>query len=326
MTFRQALEQAFAIEKSASSWRDIPSLNYTDIKSTNQRYGVWAKTLNDVATLPTEYLLPKVIIPFEDKLPRSMASAEQRYNLNPGLARELSNMRWGYYFYLGGGLSTMDGSPAVKQRSRANSILRMQAINGVVEKVAGANKPSMTVLDFACNWGGMAIDMALRGFKNVEAFDFKEENIRRASLLAEYMGASNVSFKVHNVFDLPEVYDNGFDVVYNLGLLYHVTNPLELAKITYRLTRHIAVFDTLAHKEPFSGYIQAYVSDESIQRSGMGEEQLEFHPTYRGIIDLIQFVGFKDMIEIVPAIDSSFPEREKEHYFIGHRRTIVAFK
>ena len=255
-----------------------------------------------------------------------MMAAEQRFSEAPDSALGLSTMPWGYYWYLGGGLSTMGTQPAnLAARNRAASIVRIAAINGVIDRLVGADKANMSVVDFACNWGGMAIDMGLRGFRAVSAFDFKPDNVERASKLGRYMKAHNVNFSVENVYNLPRRYGS-FDVVLNLGLMYHVTDPVELVKITYGLTRHVAVFDTLAHKEPFSGYVQAYISDKQIKRSGMGAHQIELHPTYRGMIDLIQFAGFKDLTEVVPVLGEDFPERDLDPYFQGYRRTIVAFK
>lgn len=228
---------------------------------------------------------------------------------------------------MGGGLSTVDNPPFVRARNRASSILRMNMINDVVEKISGDDKPGLNILDFTCNWGGMAVDMALHGFSNVTAFDIKKENVERAKSLASYMKATNAVFEEQDVYRLPDRYSNGFDIVYNLGLLYHVTDPFRLAQITYQLTRKFAVFDTLAHKEPFSGYIQAYVSDDAIKRPGMGSQQIELHPTYRGLVDIIHFAGFTKLVEVVPiiGIGDNYPEREKDAYFNGLRRTIIAF-
>lgn len=319
------LSGLFDIQDSPTVWQEMKELNDVSLVESGRRYGAWIHALQRQCKLPTEFVLPQIKVQYKDMLPYSMRQADERYSEAPELAHELSKQNWGYYFYLGNNLSTMDTQPNVRIRNRASSIYRMQAINGVLDNLCGSDKNEMSVLDFACNWGGIAIDMALRGFGSVTAFDIKKENIDRAKKLASYMKA-DVDFNVDDVYSIAERYGNQFDIVLNLGLLYHVTDPVELASVTYQLTRHIAVFDTLAHKEPFSGYIQAYVSETAIKRSGMGTRQIELHPTYRGLIDLIHFVGFKDLVEIVPVLGPEFPEREKDHYFQGHRRTIIAFK
>ncbi len=326
MRFYQKMKERFNVRADSVVWQDLEALKGSDLKGTGLRYGAFAQTLQKKTSLPIEYILPRIEVHYKDELPASMKSAEERYKQDPATAQRLSEMHWGYYFYLGGGVSTVDNAPSVRERNRASSIMRMRMINDVVDQISGESKSNMELLDFACNWGGMSIDMALRGFARVTAFDFKEENIQRAKALGTYMGATNVEFEMQNVYNLPDRYNDGFDVVYNLGLLYHVTDPVRLAQITYRLTRKIAVFDTLAHKEPFSGYIQAFISDEAIKRPGMGEQQIELHPTYRGLIDIIRFAGFKELVEVAPVIGDDYPDREKDAYYQGLRRTIIAFK
>lgn len=307
------------------TWRGLPALAGTDLTASGQRYGAWAQTLKGVATLPTEFILPRIEVPYRPELPASMLAAEARHDLDPAAADAIAAEQWGYYFYLGGGKSTLDRSPRAREINRASSTLRMQMINEVIEDLVGDRKSGMSVLDFACNWGGMAIDMAHRGFGQVTAFDFKPDNIHRAGMLNDYMG-TGVQLDVADAYDLPEHYAGGFDVVLNLGLLYHVTDPVRLVQLTHALTRHVAVFDTLCHKEPFSGFINAYINDQQIKRSGMGAQQIELHPTYRGLVDLIHFAGFRNLIEVAPVIGAEYPDREKEHYYVGHRRTIIAFK
>ena len=325
-SYEDRLRSKFEVVDTHDVWQDIKDLDSVDIAKSGPRYGAWTKSFDKLQGLPKELILPHISVDYTDVLPRSMLIAEERHRLNPDAALALSRQHWGYYYYLGGGLSTVDLTPAAKPPLRAQSILRMAMINGVLDKIFGGEKENTSVLDFACNWGGMAIDMALRGFKDVAAFDFKEQNITRAKLLASYMGVGNVRLDVRNAYSLPVEYNSGFDIVLNLGLLYHVTDPVALVKKTFELTRKVAVFDTLAHREPFSGYIQAFLSDDAFKRPGMGEQQVEFHPTYRGLVDLIHFVGFRNLIEVVPVIGPEYPQREKDIYFQRLRRTIIAFK
>ncbi|MCA0964722.1 class I SAM-dependent methyltransferase [Salipiger bermudensis] len=321
----QTFGTRYPLRTDAVVWRGLPVLEGTNLVTSGRRYGGWVQTLKGVATLPTEFILPRIEVPYRAELPASMQAAEARHATDPAAADAIAAEQWGYYFYLGGGKSTLDRFPKAREINRASSSLRMQMINEVIEDVVGAEKSDMSVLDFACNWGGMAIDMAHRGFRSVTAFDFKEDNIRRAGMLNAYMG-TDVQLDVANAYDLPAHYQEGFDVVLNLGLLYHVTDPVRLVQLTHALTRKVAVFDTLCHKEPFSGFITAYLNEDQIKRSGMGEQQIELHPTYRGLVDLIHFAGFRNLVEVAPIIGPKYPDREKEHYYVGHRRTIIAFK
>jgi len=327
MNWESRLHEQYQVKIDTSTWNNNESLAGTDLAGANRRYATWATIFSrQPGGLPKEQLLPRIDIAYRDQLPASMELAEGRFPERQTEALALSKMHWGYYYNLGGGLSTVDLTPAFRPRIRAQTLLRMQMINDVIEAIIGPDKAGTTLLDFACNWGGFAIDMALRGVKHVTAFDFKPDNIDKAKRLADYMGAANAHFDVQNVYDLPVQYRDGFDIVYNLGLFYHVTEPVRLAKITYELTRKVAVFDTIAHKEPFSGFILAHLSEQDFARPGMGELRLEMHPTYRAMIDLILFAGFKNLIEIAAVPGDEYPEAGKELYFQGLRRTIIAFR
>jgi hypothetical protein len=326
MSWSDKLKAQHAVIDFPSTWKGNKSLEGIDLHSANERYNAWVNSFKESHGLPVEYLLPRVNIVYVDKFTTPMLMSEERYALNPHEGEELSRMQWGYYYPLGGGLSTADRTPALRRRIQSLTQLRMQMINDVVEGFIGDDIGHSTMIDFACNWGGFAIDMALRGMKHVTAFDFKNENVAKARRLAKYMGADNVEVERQNVYDLPPKYSSGFDVVYNLGLLYHVTDPVRLATITYNLTRKVAVFDTVTHREPVSAFIMGHHSQKEFARPGMGEYSCEMHPTYRALIDLILLSGFRVLVEVVPVIGDTFVEKEKDVYFQSLRRTIIAFK
>jgi 2-polyprenyl-3-methyl-5-hydroxy-6-metoxy-1,4-benzoquinol methylase len=327
LSLYEKLTGKFQVNSDIKPWKEAPELLDLSLQNQNAHYRLWMQEVRRAVKLPHEFLLPRIEVNCVNELPASMQTAEERFKQAPEKAREISQLKWGYYYYLGGGLSTLTGEPeVVVKRGRTTSIARMQAINGTVDAIAGEEKTDMSLLDFASNWGGMAIDAGLRGFKTAFGFDFKADNVERATALRDYMQASNVSFDVANVYDLPSSDQQQYDIVYNLGLLYHVTDPVRLAQITYQLTRRMAVFDTLTHREPFAGYIQGFVPDPRFKRSGMGEQTTELHPTYRALIALIKFAGFRDLVEIVPHLSEDFPERDRNAYHNRVRRIILAFK
>jgi hypothetical protein len=298
-----------------------------DLETSSKRYATWAAELNRKVAVPTEYLLPRIIVRYADSLPEIMqAHAEHCFAQNPAEADALSKMPFGHYFYLGGGKSTYDLQPDAEPYNRAWSLLRFQMINDVIDSLFADRRDTTSLIDFACHWGGFAIDMAWRGYGDVVAFDARAENIKRARALGSYLGVSNASFDILDAYEAATFYKRKFDIVYSLGLLYHITDPIRLIQLTYEMTGRCAVFDTLAHKEPFSGYIQAYPREQMAKRPGMGLQRIELHPTYRALIELLRFAGFKQLIEIVPEMPESYPGRGKDHYFLGLRRTIVAIK
>ncbi len=82
-----------------------------------------------------------------------------------------------------------------------------------------------SVLDLGCNFGNFCFEAANRGAARVVGIDVDPENIRKAGLLADCMGA-NVEFYQSNVETDPITDD--FDYVLCLNLLHHLSDPIAL--------------------------------------------------------------------------------------------------
>jgi hypothetical protein len=161
------------------------------------------------------------------------------------------------------------------------------------------------------------MDLAERGVGHVQGIDLRPNNIAQAQFLAEHFGVDNVAFAVSDVDALGTA--EQWDVVMNLGVLYHVVNPLQFIRQTYELCRSFAIIDTMVHREPVSGYFLC--GDIDVTNPGQGRESYELRPTYRGAIDTIRYAGFRDVFEIVG--DAETPH---EFYSNGSRRCFLAIK
>jgi hypothetical protein len=131
-----------------------------------------------------------------------------------------------------------------------------------------------------------------------------------------------VTWQASDLFAFPTAPQ--YDVVLNLGLMYHLSQPWEMMQRTHALTRHVAVIDTIVHREPFSGFI---LGDG---RGAVGHAAtavgMELHPTWRALIDLARLAGFREVVEIkgIPAPDwTGFAQ---DPYGNGTRRCILALK
>jgi SAM-dependent methyltransferase len=194
---------------------------------------------------------------------------------------------------------------------------RTDLIGGTLQMLFGSELPDMDLLDIGCNSGWFSFDLAERGIRAVHGVDLRPGNIAQARYLRDYFGLDNAEFEVADAMSFDET--RQWDVVLNLGLLYHVTDPLELLQRTYQLCRRFAVVDTICHDEPFSGYV--LFDTKNAEHPHEGREEWEFHPTYRGAIDGLRYAGFREVIEIV-ATD----ETTTGLYRNGGRRCFLAIK
>ena len=93
------------------------------------------------------------------------------------------------------------------------------------------------VLDVACNSVFWSIQCALLG-ADVVGFDARPELIDAANALKRIAGANRAEFRVLDFWPMNAESRGGpFDVVLNLGLLYHLAKPLEALERTKAMAR-----------------------------------------------------------------------------------------
>jgi SAM-dependent methyltransferase len=296
----------------------VSSLSRPDLTGTSQeRYQSWVQHLGGPRQLDVEYLLPRIhqaVEPswpsFVDNRPAPTRSPEQ-------LRAEIERLGpWSIPFPLADGVKTM-GDDMVAAVTEHRMLFRRDLIGKTVAGALADTAATATVLDVGCNSGFFSMDLIDRGIGHVSGVDLRPKNIAQANFLAEHYGVAGADFRVADVDDLDD--DAQFDVVLNLGLLYHVVNPLQVIRRTYELCRRFAIIDTVCHREAVSGYF--IFGNKDVELPEEGRETYELHPTYRGAIDTIRFAGFREVYEVVG-------DAEKPHdlYRIGGRRCFLAIK
>jgi 2-polyprenyl-3-methyl-5-hydroxy-6-metoxy-1,4-benzoquinol methylase len=279
----------------------------------------WGRRIGGLDQFGIEYLLPRIRTRIYGEWPAW--TRRRRGHLDMSLAELraiVEQLRpWAVPFPFGDGIEAItDGDVA---RGAAQRILyRRDLICATVATLLGPAAAETRVLDIGCNCGFFSLDLADRGVGLVEGIDIRANAIRQANFLAEHFGITNVSFAVRDVDTLSSA--EQWDVVLNLGVLYHVINPLQFVQQTYDLCRRFAIIDTVVHREPVSAYF--LVGDRNVLNFGEGRERYELRPTYRGAIDTIRYAGFREVVEIV-GDDAAIPH---ELYRNGRRRCFLAIK
>ena len=265
-----------------------------------------------------EYLLPRIRQQIQGEWPPF--TQRRRGHLDMSLAdlgAAVEQLRpWTVAYSFADGIDAIPDALVAQVNARRN-LYRRDLICKSVATLLGSDAAQARVLDIGCQGGFFSMDLAERGVGHVQGIDLRPNNIAQARFLAEHFGVDNVEFAVCDVDKLGTA--EQWDVVLNLGVLYHVVNPLQFIRHTYELCRSFAIIDTMVHREPVSGYFLS--GDIDVRNPGQGRESYELRPTYRGAIDTIRYAGFRDVIEIVG--DAETPH---EFYTIGSRRCFLAIK
>ena len=99
------------------------------------------------------------------------------------------------------------------------------------------------VLDIACNSGFWSVQCALRG-ADVIGCDARRELIDQANSIKAIVGISNIDFRVMDFWHMsPESLGERFDIVLNLGVLCHLSRPLDALELTKTMTREYILLD-----------------------------------------------------------------------------------
>jgi tRNA (mo5U34)-methyltransferase len=101
-----------------------------------------------------------------------------------------------------------------------------------------------TALDIGCNAGFYSFELARRGAE-VTAIDYDERYLRQARWAAQVEGLdARIEFRRQQVYDLARE-QKKFDLVWFMGVFYHLRYPLLGLDIVGRLTRRLLVFQTM---------------------------------------------------------------------------------
>jgi tRNA (mo5U34)-methyltransferase len=124
-----------------------------------------------------------------------------------------------------------------------------------------------TVLDVGCNAGFYSMELARRGAR-VLAIDSDERYLAQASWAARVCGVADaIEFRQMQLYDLAHTGES-FDLVWFMGVFYHLRYPLLGLDIVARAARRMVVFQTLTM--PGEEVCSESLSDSDIEdRSSM---------------------------------------------------------
>lgn len=168
---------------------------------------------------------------------------------------------WHYAYEFDGGLSfpTCHNNPGLDTDDPKRPLQRFSHFMPYLIQAQGGSLKGKRVLDIACNSGFWSIQCALLGAE-VIGFDARAELIEQANLLKWITGVDNVEFRVLDFWQMsPEALGGKFDIVLNLGFLYHVPKPVEALELTKIMASKHILLDTAVHP---SGELAFYLKWE----------------------------------------------------------------
>lgn len=153
-----------------------------------------------------------------------------------------------------------------------------------------------TFLDCACNAGGYGFWLAERGLKYGLGFDVREHWINQAKWVQEHRTIAPtdmLEFVVSDLYDLPKMRLDPFDITMFKGIFYHLPDPVTGLKIAADLTREVLFLNTSTAWGEKDGYLKCAMESRELLMSGV--HGMCWYPTGPEVLaTMLKWLGFEE--------------------------------
>lgn len=162
------------------------------------------------------------------------------------------------------------------------------------------------VLELGCLEGGHSIEIA-RHAGRVVAIDSRPENIERARFVSRFFERDNVDLVLADLETFPITALGSFDVIFNVGLLYHLPEPWRLVNDLARVGSSMFLWTHTARPGARlverGGYLGEVYQEGGTSDPLSGMSDTSFWPTPEELERLLRTAGFQriEIIEDDPA-------------------------
>lgn len=152
-----------------------------------------------------------------------------------------------------------------------------------------------SVMDCACNCGAYLFWAKELGAGDCFGFDVRRHWVDQARFLARHRSGpgADVRFEVCDLYDLPALGLDQFDVTLFNGILYHLPEPVAGLKVAADLTRELLIVNTAARTDLPDGTLVA--SEEGQVEAMSGVYGLNWFPTGPQVLaSMLGWTGFPE--------------------------------
>lgn len=246
------------------------------------------------------------------KEPGAVGSIALMSELADGIA---SFPQWVYPFEFPG------EAPVPIAPQTANRVLQRQTHFMVpLLKLCGGSLEGRRVLDLGSNAGWWSLAALRAGADFVYGIEGRALLVEQARFVFETLGIerSRYRFEACNVFDVPEL--ESFDVVFCLGLLYHVAKPFELIERIGQHNSDLLVVDTAINRYP--GEVLELHHENTTDPKNAVDYSLVLTPSRRALREIVKQCGYESVV-LAPRFSNWTGCTD---YRNGTRRTFICSK
>jgi SAM-dependent methyltransferase len=219
---------------------------------------------------------------------------------------------WHYAYEFDGGLSfpARHNNPGPLADAPERPLQRFRHFMPYLVEAENGSLQGKRILDIACNSGFWSIQCALLGAE-VVGFDARPELIEQANFIKSIVGIDNVAFKILDFWDMsPRSLDGTFDIVLNLGILYHLPTPLEALQLTKSMARRVILLDTVVYPSNDSMIRLSWEEPFDIRAASISG--IVAYPSKSSIDLMLRHIGVAEWFEI-PIRTTDMPRDYLDH-------------
>lgn len=225
--------------------------------------------------------------------------------------------RWHYQFVLDGHVTPIWRQDQVNRHEQ-----RARYFLDPLVSLLGGSLAGKRVLDLGCNAGFWAMRAVQAGCSHVVGVDARQMHIDQANFVFEVnkMPSERYEFVCADIFELDYGRLGPFDVVLCLGLLYHISKPVDLFERINAVGADIVVVDTALSLAPGT-YLEIRYESPEIPPNAVGRPMV-MYPTAQAVVELMRQFGYTVRM-LKPEFTDYTGCWDYEH---GRRRAFVAAK
>ena len=250
---------------------------------------------------------------------KTVASIFAKMKKEAIMERILNRQRWRYHHGLDELKQKADTYHAYCSRIEA----MMSAISGYFDhfKIPLAGK---SAVDLACSEGFFTNYFEAKGITDIDAYELSETGIERFHLIRAYKGLAPKPVGQID-FELPlwsDAVKRKYDVVFCLGILYHMENPMLFLRNVAEITSEYLVLetDTPISQGSFANLGCFHLNvDRVALSSGVSRKLLEFRPDRQALVQVLMHAGFNE-VPVLPAA----PDVADKYFTSGQKSIVVA--
>lgn len=197
---------------------------------------------------------------------------------------------WHYQFDLDGARTPIFEPNYVNRHEQ-----RKRAFFDPLVRVAGGSLEGKRVLDLGSNAGYWSLAAIEAGADFVLGIDGRQMHVDQANLVFEAKGidAARYRFETGDIFT--HSFPEHFDVILCLGLMYHISKPMELFEVMASVGPELLLIDTAVSLIPSSVFRVAHEDSLENPRNAIDHEVVLI-PSRQAVLDLAAQFGFRGAV------------------------------